>query len=472
MKTARKIFAAVIAVALVFAFCLTAFATDGKGSITIINPKADATYTAVKIFDVTYSGDNYSYTIKSTDPAYNKVAAYAARSDSGLTLTLNGDVYVATVDDTFSAAAFAAYLKGYSAELGTGTAFVKGTDGKVKATDLDLGYYFITGTSGSVCELTTAKDIAINDKNEGQEIDKTVDDADKTVEVGQVLTFTLTSAVPSTAGYQTYSYVISDTMTEGLTFNEDVKVYIDGVEITEGFVLTNNATGFVVEFDMMNLQDKAGAELKVVYTATVNEKAIVRNEEINTATLKYSNNPSDSTSTTTTTDEEKVYSYNINVDKYDTKDETKKLEGAKFVLKNAAGKFYKYDETTKTVSWVDAQEDATEVVTDENGAASFNGLEQGTYYLVETEAPAGFNKLVNPITIVISKDGTSYVGDNATTLNATDLSLTAKVANSSGSILPETGGTGTMIFIIVGTLAVLCAGIFLVTNKRMSKEAI
>ncbi len=125
MKTARKIFAAVIAVALVFAFCLTAFAADGKGSITIINPKADATYTAVKIFDVTYSGDNYSYTIKSTDVAYPKVSAYAARSDSGLTLTLNGDVYVATVDDTFSAAAFAAYLKGYSAELGTGTAFVK-----------------------------------------------------------------------------------------------------------------------------------------------------------------------------------------------------------------------------------------------------------------------------------------------------------------------------------------------------------
>ncbi len=472
MKTARKIFAAVIAVALVFAFCLTAFAADGKGSITIINPKADATYTAVKIFDVTYSGDNYSYTIKSTDAAYPKVSAYAARSDSGLTLTLNGDVYVATVDDTFSAAAFAAYLKGYSAELGTGTAFVKGEDGKVKASDLDLGYYFITGTSGSVCELTTAKDIAINDKNEGQEIDKTVDDADKTVEVGQVLTYTLKSAVPSTAGYETYTYVISDTMTEGLTFNRDVKVYIGGEEATEGFVVTNNENGFAVNFDMMQLQAQAGAEIKVEYTATVNEKAIVRNEEINTATLRYSNNPSDSSATTTTTDEERVYSYNINVDKYDTNDETKKLEGAKFVLKDASGKFYKYDATAKVVSWVDTQEEATEVVTDANGAASFNGLVQGTYYLVETEAPAGFNKLINPITVIISKDGTSYVSDNATTLNATDLSLTAKVANSSGSILPETGGTGTMIFIIVGTLAVLCAGIFLVTNKRMSKEAI
>ncbi len=261
-------------------------------------------------------------------------------------------------------------------------------------------------------------------------------------------------------------------MTEGLTFNRDVKVYIGGEEATEGFVVTNNENGFAVNFDMMQLQAQAGAEIKVEYTATVNEKAIVRNEEINTATLRYSNNPSDSSATTTTTDEERVYSYNINVDKYDTNDETKKLEGAKFVLKDASGKFYKYDATAKVVSWVDTQEEATEVVTDANGAASFNGLVQGTYYLVETEAPAGFNKLINAITVIISKDGTSYVSDNATTLNATDLSLTAKVANSSGSILPETGGTGTMIFIIVGTLAVLCAGIFLVTNKRMSKEAI
>ena len=140
------------------------------------------------------------------------------------------------------------------------------------------------------------------------------------------------------------------------------------------------------------------------------------------------------------------------------------------MLKNAENKYYKYNADTKTVTWVADKSDATEVTTDENGAARFNGLQAGTYKLEETAAPAGYNQLTKDITIVLDKTGSATIDGAASTPGA-DRSLTAGVANSTGTMLPETGGIGTAIFVALGALAVICAGVFLVTNKRMSKES-
>ena len=160
--------------------------------------------------------------------------------------------------------------------------------------------------------------------------------------------------------------------------------------------------------------------------------------------------------------EVEVFSFNIVINKYAADNESTKLGGAKFVLKNAEGKYYKYDATTKAVTWVDDKSSATEVITDDNGAARFDGLQAGTYYLEETAAPAGYNQLIKDITIVLKEDGSATIDDAASTPEA---------ANSTGTMLPETGGIGTVIFVALGALAVICAGVFLVTNKRMSKES-
>ena len=213
------------------------------------------------------------------------------------------------------------------------------------------------------------------------------------------------------------------------------------------------------------------AAVVITYTAVVNEKAIQRDKETNTAVLEYSNDPAVETTGRfeTTVD---VYSFNIVIDKYKTGEETTKLEGAKFVLKNADGsKYYKYDAVNKKVEWVTEKAQATEVVTDAQGRASFEGLQAGTYRLEETMAPGGYNPLAGDVIIVINKEGTATVAGAASNPAEADLSLTAKVANATGTVLPETGGTGTMIFIVVGTIAVIGAGLFLVTNKRMSKES-
>lgn len=471
MKTMRKLFTVLLALAMTLALAVSAFAAD-TGSITITNPQGDHTYTAYKIFDVTYSGDNYSYTISGTEAAFNTVKTYADVAANGLNLTAvaNTNKYNVSIGAGFSAASFAQHLKTNAGSLGTGTAFTK-VDNTMKASGLALGYYFVSGTSGAVCELATAKDIQIRDKNEVPQIEKSVDDNDGTVEIGQVLTYTITGKVPSTKGYTEFTYQVTDTMTEGLTFNNDVKVAIGGTDVTADATITNNENGFVASVNMTKYQDKIDAPVLITYTATVNEKAIQSEKETNTATLKYSNNPADKTSFKESSVEVEVFSFNIVINKYATGNENTKLEGAKFVLKKAAnGPYYKYDAATRVVSWVDAKADATEVTTGANGAARFDGLEAGTYYLEETAAPTGYNQLTKDITIVLDENGSATI-NGAASAPGTDHSLTTGVANSTGTVLPETGGTGTVIFVALGALAVICAGVFLVTNKRMSKES-
>lgn len=471
MKTMRKLFTVLLALAMTLALAVSAFAAD-TGSITITNPQGDHTYTAYKIFDVTYSGDNYSYTISNTDAAFSTVKAYADVAANGLTLTpvANTNKYNVSIGAGFSAASFAQHLKTNVASLGTGAPFTKAGD-TMKASGLALGYYFVSGTSGTVCELATAKDIQIRDKNEVPQIEKVVNDNDGTVEIGQVLTYTITGKVPSTTGYTEYTYEVTDTMSEGLTFSKDVKVTIGGTDVTAAATITNNGNGFVASVNMMKYQDQIDAPVVITYTATVNDKAIQRDKETNTATLKYSNNPADKTSFKESSVEVEVFSFNIVINKYATGNENTKLEGAKFVLKKAAnGPYYKYDAATKVVSWVDAKADATEVTTGADGAARFDGLEAGTYYLEETAAPTGYNQLTKDITIVLDENGSATI-NGAASAPGTDHSLTTGVANSTGTVLPETGGTGTVIFVALGALAVICAGVFLVTNKRMSKES-
>lgn len=243
-------------------------------------------------------------------------------------------------------------------------------------------------------------------------------------------------------------------------------VTVDGVTLDAGkYVLNQTDNGFTLTIKVMELQEKVGKEIKVTYTAVTNDNAVTVISK-NSATLTYSNNPTDSSKTTTTPEDiETVYSAKLVIDKYQKDDESKKLANAKFVLKNAEGKYYKYTAATESaaakVEWVENQTDATEVTTDDNGAAVFNGLKDGTYHLVETAAPAGYNLLATEVEVVIN-------GADATEVDLSSLTATAKVKNSTGTTIPETGGIGTTIFYVAGGLLVLGAVILLITKKRMS----
>lgn len=483
MKHARKLASLLLALVMVFALATTAFAA-GSGSITVDNPITGASYKAYKIFDVVYNTGKtaYSYTISSSNKWFSTIQGYANTASNGLTLTASASdstTYVVTTTDDFSAPSFADALKKAIPSEAVGIELTEKTvDGKAvkEATNLDLGYYLVVGTNGAVTEAlanltTTNPSVTIHDKND-MPFEKTDDTT--SADVGKTVNYTITGKVPDYTGFTTYTYLITDTMSDGLTFKKDVKVSIGGTAINAETVASwitykpaaEGATGFELTIPVMNYT--IGAEIEVTYSAVVNEKAIAK-ISTNEAVLKYSNDPTNNqTFSETTPDKETVYSSKIVINKYETDKETTKLAGAKFVLykevtadgaTEATKMYYKWNDTNKKVEWVADKSQATSKTTDENGVASFDGLADGTYYLEETEAPAGYNKLTQPVEVTVNGGDTE-----------SKLSVTAKVANNTGALLPSTGGMGTTIFYVLGSVLVLAAVVLLVTKKRMSMK--
>ena len=478
MKHARKLTSLLLALVMVFALAVTVAAegatgTTGTGSITVDNPIEGQNYTAYKIFDVVYDGakKNYSYTIKDTSEWYQTVSGYT----TGLTLTKVGDTtsntYVVTTTDAFSPAAFADALKkalDADSTAFNGTSLTRnGT--QATATVNELGYYFVTSTNGALCNLTTTNPhITIHDKND-MPFEKTAPET--SVEVGQTVNYTIKGKVPDYTGFKTYTYLITDTMSKGLTFKKDVKVTVDGTDVTTACTPTydveKNANKFTVSIPVKSYP--IGKEILVTYSAVVNENAVAV-VSTNEAKLTYSNNPTTGETKDSQPQKKEVYSAKIVIDKFETgKQDTVKLEGAEFVLykeetieNTKTTKYYKWNDTDQKVEWVTTQADATTVRTDNKGAASFKGLADGTYQLVETKAPAGYNQLTGPQEVKVA----------GSTTDTTKLSVEAKVANSAGTLLPSTGGMGTTIFYVLGAVLVVGAGVLLVTKKRMSQSDI
>ena len=476
MKHARKLASLLLALVMVFALATTAFASGTvtpptTGTITVDNPVAGRTYTAYKIFDVVYdSNDHYSYTIDNTSEWFGTVSTYATEAH-GLTLAQVGvTTYVVTTGNGFSAPDFAAALKGNV--TGKAGVALAGDANSVSVSNLDLGYYFVSSGTGALCNLTTTNPtVTIHDKND-MPFEKT---ADKTnVDVGQTVKFTITGKVPDTTGFEIYTYEIADTMSEGLTFNRNsLAVKVGSADVTadtDKCTIAYNAETAPNTFKVTILVKNCtvGDAITVTYTATVNEKAIAVVSK-NEATLTYSNDPTDSTKRTTTpAQEQKVYSSEIVINKFETGKKTTKLEGAEFVLFRNDDvlyaavwddiQYYRWNEDTKTVSWVDNIANATKVKTDNKGEAFFKGLANGTYYLVETKAPAGYNPLTAPVQVTVEGSSTDI----------TKLSVTAEVENKTGTTLPSTGGVGTTVFYVLGAVLVLGAVVLLVTKKRMN----
>ena len=514
MKTARKLTSLLLALLLVFALAATAAAdgadagtTNNPGSITVDNPKENTNYTAYKIFDVVYDDaqnpQRYSYTIKGDSEWYGTVDTYAKEKTHGLTLTPVADTtantYVVTIDDTngtnkFSAPSFAAALDDALTTVNPTTDVHQLQDqGEEKvASGLPLGYYFVKSSENkALCNLTTTDPTAtIHDKN-NVPFEKTVEKND--FNVGDTVTFTITGKVPDYTGFATYTYEITDKMTDGLTFKKGtLKVNIGGQDVTVGndtYTLTDpgESDNFTFKLTIKVKNYKVGDNIVVTYDATVNDQAIAKISN-NHAVLKYSNNPNTEELGESVPKKVKVYNSKIEIVKYQTGDESKKLPGATFVLYKRGAEtdtkqdgvdydtvtangttkyyprnYYRYIEATPIegakVQWVTDKNQANTETTDNNGAASFKGLANGTYYLLETKAPAGYNQMTE------AKDVQVNGGDTEA-----QLSVKAEVANSTGAVLPSTGGMGTTVFYVLGAVLVLGAGVLLVTKKRMSRS--
>lgn len=487
MKYMRKIFAMVLAVIMVMSLAIGASADTATGSITLNNTVEGTTYNLYKIFDMTQDATDttkVSYTIAADWQNFftgdNAGASYLVDANTGsLNQIVVGNTvkYINITEDNVAAFANDAQEYALSTHVDA-TASVTADETTETVSDLPLGYYLIYAVGQtelkdgytSLCSLqSTVSNAEVNIKAKAPTIDKTETTPVESADVGTKVEYKITGEVPSTVGYDTYIYTITDTMTN-LKYNKDLVLTIGGTTIdyknTQGFTYTETDTGFTLTIPVKNYT--AGAAIVATYSATVTEAAVAAGAN-NSATLTYSNDPSDCEKTTTTPpDIEKVYSSKIEVTKVDGNDTSKKLDGAKFVLENGEGAYYYWNATDEKVEWYTLTEGETleqaiaagkvTEVTTTNGVAEFKGLKDGTYKLVETAAPTGYNKLTEKTEVTINGANSEDKG----------VTLKSEVKNYSGSTLPSTGGMGTTIFYVAGAILMVGAAVLLVTKRRMN----
>ena len=492
MKYMKKLLTLLAVLTLALAMAVPAFAASGTasstGTITIDNAVTGTTYKAYRIFDLESYDTNkdvYSYKLNTK---WNDFSTYSTTIDSNTVsaadfFSVNSAGYIEWKDTKKDAGAdFAKLAKDFAVKKSIACDETKtATDATVTFTNLTLGYYLVDTSLGSLCSLnTTAPSVTIKEKNSDTTIEKKiVINNDEKVDsnsagIGDTVNFSITITVKDGAPK---NYVLHDKLS-GLTFNPsslEVKVGTKKLTADTDYTLETNPTdgdSFDVNFTNGKLQ--TNDVVVVTYSATVAADATIAGAgNKNTAKLVYNGKHSTEEETTT-------YVWKLNVHKYtlnSTNDEVA-LSGAKFVLYRMDGDTKKYAKLTnnKIDGWVTDKGDATTLETSGEGDILIEGLNVGTYYLEETEAPAGYNKLTEPIEVKITAtpDATG-VSETVEYKNKNDSTYTpatnaiVKVLNEAGTQLPSTGGIGTTLFYVIGGLMAVAA-VLLVTKKRMNNK--
>lgn len=579
MKKMRRTWAILLALVLTVALAVPGFAAEGGYSITITNEKAGHTYEAYQIFAGTVASDdeqNVGGGDGITGPMLGNIiwgtGVNAGRIDDLLAAlkadatlgVLEGMAGAATAADVAAAldganaetaAAFAEVVSGFLAAAPTGQTNTHVDNARYVINGLPAGYYlvkdqddslegnadnateYIVQVLGNVTMEPKDSDIPTVEKKVSEE-DYRQDDGYGTTyndvadwDIGDSVPFKLIGSIPDMSAYDTYEYIFTDTLSNGLTLQEGtINVYIalgrddevrEYTPLTEGedytLTLNNVANGggsFSIAFDNLKtapyIAEGNRNYVIVTYDATLNANAeIGLDGNPNSVYLEFSNNPNGDGLGRTTEDTVIVFTYELDGTKVDGEDYDTTLPGAQFVLFNGGhtrvatidenGKFRGwvelpdgYNNTTYAnipyETWVVFNETNNVIMTSAaDGTFGIAGLDDGTYYLREIKAPNGYNLLDDDLQIVITAttaNGQTWNGVAATALTALTISVdnaaaengepnTGAVAitveNNGGSTLPETGGIGTTIFYAAGALLVLCAGVLLFVKLRMRK---
>jgi len=512
MKKTSRILAIALVLVLIMSLSITALAAAGTlvkdtGAVTVGTAKEGVTYKAVKVMDMFNIGQNggktlYQYALTSDFEGINLGDNFKYDSATGLITVKNAQGEFVVIpsqagnnENASEAAQLAALFAQYAAKNSiAGTDMPAGTSAELVA-----GYYVIYETSnvdGTVAtkpilvEVKPGDNKNVSPKDASVSIDKQVNaKQEDSVSIGDVVDYTIATNFPSyeanvgqfAGGYP--QFTISDTLSDGLDFVAPlaITVTVDGTEVAAGddtYTLTPGTRTFTVAFDDAYILTHQGKNIVVSYQAKVNESAVINDENNNTATVTYSNNPEDSNSTKTLTDVVPVYTYKFDLNKIDGADDSK-LAGAKFEMKKGDQVMYfKVSGTTYTynssITAATAGNDYVSVIeTVATADIVFQGLDEGTYTLTETEAPSGYSMLAAPVTVTVTDadatgdlDGTAVV----TATNATVEGIVVTVKNYEGISLPETGSVTSIIVMVVGLMIVLGGAAYLVMSRKKAQS--
>lgn len=508
MKRIKKLAAAMLTAIMMMTMTVTAFAAEQNCTLTVSVKSGEPTQTLkdqtinlYKLFDVTESDStttsgtakNYAYTVnesyKSTLASVLSIPENSTNEKIVQAVTALGESNNAKVQK------FANDFTAYALQNSLAATTNSGKLGNVNSyefTGLDAGYYLVYVTGGKEIQsslVTVDKTTStVNLKTEAPSITKTADKT--TVEIGQVVTYTVKGSIPDTTGYNQYQYIIHDELTKGLDFVNDkngtavtnneltVKVAFTETGVKDASTAPTTANLDTANNRKMSLdlsawvranQANKGKDFTVTYYAKVNKDAEVTNN--NKASLEYGNNPKDTT--TTTPSEAKTPTYPLDILKKKSGTE-EKLAGAKFSLYTSAedakagknpikvsgskGNYVVDPMSTNTVF------ESVESIEGKEYNLQLNGLAAKDYWLKEIEAPAGFNKLTDPIKITITK-----TGETEWTISKNDTKENDKIIdieNSTGSLLPSTGGAGVIVFAGVAILLVFGVVVSFIRDKR------
>ena len=500
----KKIIALALALMMILSLSVTAYAADDTGTITINGVSASSTYEVYQMLTLesyNVATGAYAYKVHSDWNSFFTTAdalAYFAIDEAGYV------TWTAAEDDA-TVAGFAQKALAYAKANGidpvksttnAGEFVITGTTGVFS--DLNLGYYLVDSSVGALCGLTTTNpDASVNAKNHVPTIDKQVQEdltsqwGDKnTADIGQIVEFK--TIIHVTPGAQ--NYILHDKMSDGLTFLHDTD---DGRGVTEikhvnsaGVETTlTEGTGYNVKtgdedcaectFEVVFTDDfvntlKPNDRLLVYYNAMLNRNAVIDSANTNESWLEYGEEKY------TTHDKTETFTFSIDIVKTDSAN--KLIDGAEFKIYDAktggneVGVVKLVDSETGVEkkdangnpiyrrARADEQEDGLTVpIVVKDGMVTVVGFDNGIYYLEETVAPDGYNKLTARQEFTIADENLDAIFNGGIFSTGSGV----HVVNKTGSMLPETGGMGTTLFITFGAIAVLGTGVLLVTKKRM-----
>ena len=556
MRKVKKLLGLLLAAVMVLAMGVPTFAASGGYSIKINDESSEHTYVAYQVFRGTVSVSDNGQTLSNVEwgDGVNGEALLAALKGPEGTLTAyqtcTSAAEVAKVlegydDDSQAIKEFSDIVGQHLSETTSGTLSAYDEDSKsYTISGLAAGYYFIKDAD-TVAEtdaytdfiLKLTNDETITRKADVPSVEKKVQEDDKDItygeeddnygegyndvadwNIGDPVPFKLIGTLPTNfADYDTYQYIFHDTLSTGLSLNQDtIHVYmasdkagtkdkkeLHGYTVNVPGTEEENQCSFEVAFADLTNSETVGEEVTankyiiVEYTATLNKDAeIGLPGNPNRVYLEFSNNPnSGGEGDTGKTPEDKVivFTYELDATKVDGEHTDTKLKDAEFKLYDENGKYVIVDADGKVTGWADNEAGGSTLKSDENGLFKVIGLDDGTYWLKETKAPDGYNLITDPIKIEIKattvndQDWTAMEGP-ADALKVLEIKVTVgstttsgngdtesgivetDIKNNKGAELPETGGMGTTIFYVLGAILVLGAGGLLIARRRTDSE--